>query len=669
MARALTLGNGKVLVCLDEFGFVRDFYFPYVGLENQVSGEKHKIGVWVDGSFSWIDDGSWTITIGYKPETMIGYLVCKKESWGITVVMEDCVYNEETLFMRQVDVYNHTERDRTVRLFFHQVFHIQESKKRNTAFFDPTHTAVVHYKGRRVFVVNGMTEAGMPLDQYTVGAYQFEGKEGAYKDAEDGELSNNAVEHGSVDSVIRFTTLIAPKAKTRLYYWIAAGKSLEAAFSLNALVGTKTPAAILHSTESYWHAWLATKSFDIALLSEQEQKLFYTSLFVLRCHMDTHGSVIASADSAMIEYGKDDYAYMWPRDAAFIIGTLCAAGFPEVTKPFFTFCKNVLHPDGYLHHRFRPDESLGSTWHSTTTQREWLRDKILQLPIQEDESASVLVALWKYYEASKDIEFIEELYKPLIEKIAQFLVHFRDTQTGLPLPSYDLWEEQFGVSTYTCAAVYAGLQAAARFSEVLDKRNHMRDYKKAADEIKQAAIDHLFSKQLDSFVRTAVLSDGKVEHHEQIDASSLFGLWYFGMLEQDHPLFVKTLRQVQVRLQNPGPTGGYIRYERDHYFKSKDLSNPWIITTLWEVERRLVQPIVSDSDFSYAEDIFSWVQKHQFQSGVLAEQLDPYTGASLSATPLVWSHAVYVEAVLLYLEKKTGMTAEFQKKARALHEL
>jgi GH15 family glucan-1,4-alpha-glucosidase len=67
MARALTLGNGTMLVCLDEHGFVRDFYFPYVGLENQVAGNKHRIGIWVNDRFSWIDDGSWKISIGYKP--------------------------------------------------------------------------------------------------------------------------------------------------------------------------------------------------------------------------------------------------------------------------------------------------------------------------------------------------------------------------------------------------------------------------------------------------------------------------------------------------------------------------------------------------------------------------------------------------------------------------
>ena len=670
MPRALTLGNGKFLVCLDKFGFVRDLYYPFVGLENQVAGERHRIGLMVNDQFSWLDDGSWKISIGYKPQTMVGYLVCKNEKLNVTVVMEDIVYNEETIFMRQVDVYNHREEVIDVKVFFHQVFFIQESKKRNTAFFDPTHNAVIHYKGRRVFLINGMTESGSMIDDYTVGAYQYEGKEGSYKDAEDGHLTKNAVEHGSVDSCVRLCASCSGGTKTRLYYWIAAGETIEGALVLNQLVKDKHPEALLHSTESYWQAWLKTKEFDLTGLSDEQRKLFDTSLFILRCHMDNGGSIIASADSEMIEYGKDDYSYMWPRDAAYIVTTMAKAGFPETVKPFFEFCKSVLHPDGYMHHRFRPDQSLGSTWHSTTTQREWLRDKILQLPIQEDESAAVLVALWEYYQASKDLEFIEEMYKPLIEKIARFLVNFRDTDTGLPLPSYDLWEEKFGISTYTCAAVYGGLQAAAHFSEILDKRNHMREFRQVATEIREAAITHLFSKELDSFVRTATLNeDGTITQDLQVDASSLFGLWYFGMLEQDHPLFLKTVRQVASRLQNPGPTGGYIRYEQDNYFKSTDLSNPWFITTLWEAERRLNQPVVTADDFAYTEAVLDWVLSHKFASGVLAEQLEPYAAHSLSATPLVWSHAVYIETVLLYLQKKRDQEELLKTTAQAMHEL
>lgn len=669
MARSLTLGNGKFLVCLDNFGYVRDMYYPYVGLENHVSGHKHRIGISVNDTFSWFDDGSWDISIGYKPETMVGYLVCKNTNLQVTVVMEDIVYNEDNIFLRQVDVYNHSENNIDIKIFFHQVFLISESKKRNTAFYDPTHNSIVHYKGKRVFIVNGRTDTGTAIDDYTVGAYQFEGKEGSFRDAEDLTLSKNAVEHGSVDSVVRFCLSCESKAKARVYYWICAGESLDHAYDLNDLVMRKTPSAMIHSTESYWNAWLNTHNYDTKILPDDQRKLFNTSLFVLRSHTDNEGSIIASADSAMIEYGKDDYSYMWPRDAAFIVVTLAKAGFTEVTKPFFRFCKEVLHDDGYLHHRYRSDKALGSTWHATTSQGQWLKDKILQLPIQEDESASVLFALWHHYKSSKDLEFIEELYKPMIEKIADFLVVFRDQKTGLPLASYDLWEEKIGVSTYTCSSVYGGLMAAARFSELLDKRNHMRKYRDAAEAIKKATIEHLYDEEIRSFVRYAKVVDGKLELDKTVDSSSLFGLWYFGMLDQDNQLFQFTSKAVSVRLKNPTEVGGYIRYERDEYFKSTELSNPWFITTLWRAQMKLSKKQVTQEDLRYAEGVFSWVVANMYQSGVLAEQINPFSAKSLSATPLVWSHSVYVETVLLYLEKVKELSFENRDSEGAVHEL
>ena len=650
MPRALVIGNGKLTVCLDTHGFVRDFYYPHVGLENHVSGQKHRIGVQVNGTYSWLDDGSWDINLGYKPETMVGYLVCKNEKLKISLVMEDIVYNESNVFLRQVDVYNHSEGHMDVKVFFHQVFHIQENKKRNTAFYDPTHNAVVHYKGRRVFIVNGKCEDGTPIDDFTVGAYQFEGKEGSFRDAEDGKLGQNGVEHGSVDSVIRLSLTVESKLKGRLYYWICAGKSLDAAYELNDMVLAKRPESMIHSTEQYWHAWLRKGNKHVGFLPEDQKKLFDTSLFILRAHTDNDGSIIASADSEMIEYGKDDYAYMWPRDAAHIVSVLDQAGYSEVTTPFFNFCTEVIHSDGYLHHRFNADRSLGSTWHSTIAQKEWIKDKILQLPIQEDETAGVLFSLWVHYVESQNLEFIEELYKPFIEKMADFMVNFRNKDTGLPLPSYDLWEEKLGVSTYTCAAVYGGLMAAAQFSELLGKRNHMRTYREAAQDIKKAAIRHLYNENLRSFVRIATIeSDGSVVHDETVDASSLYGLWHFGMLAQSDPLFQNTLTAVQERLTNPTDVGGVIRYERDNYFRSTDKSNPWFITTMWEAQRRLSQPVVTQEDLDFTKQVLEWVVSHMYPSGVLAEQLDPYTAESLSATPLAWSHAVYVELILKYV--------------------
>ncbi len=652
MARALILGNGQSLVSLDKHGYVRDFHFPYVGLENHVSGHKHRIGLMINGQFTWLDDGSWEINIGYKPETMVGYLVCKSPQLQVSVVMEDIIYNEKNIFLRQVDIYNHSEKNLKVELFFHQVFLIGEIKKRNTAFYDPTHNAVVHYKGKRVFIVNGRTDQDHAIDDYTVGAYQFQGHQGTYKDAQDGQLSKNAVEHGSVDSTIGFSCEVEPKAKSRLYYWICVGQSLAEAYQLNELVYQKSPEGMIHSTENFWYAWLERSDIKAQELPEKQKKLFDTSLFLLRAHCDNRGSIIAAADSEMIEYGKDDYSYMWPRDAAFIVTSLDKAGFTEVTKPFFKFCQEVLHPDGYLHHRFNSDQSLGSTWHSTIAQRQWMKDKILQLPIQEDESAGVLFALWHHYQASEDLEFIENLYAPLIEKIADFLVSFRDKETGLPLPSYDLWEEKIGASTYTCCAVYGGLMAAAKFSELLGKRNHMRKYKDAAKAIKKAMDEHLYDPKQQAYVRIMEMTEQGWQLDKTIDASSVFGLWYFGVVDQDDDKFKSTHEQLVKKLTNPTPVGGIIRYENDPYFRRADLSNPWFITTMWDALRLMHKNQVTQADLNQVEKTMEWVVAQMYQSGVLAEQLDPATGDSLSATPLVWSHAVYVDLVLEYLKNK-----------------
>ena len=648
MPRSLVLSNGKFSITLDKYGFVRDMYYPYVGLENHVMGHPHRIGVMVNGKFSWLNDDTWNISIGYKKETMVGYLVCKNESLKISLMVEDSVYNETDVFLRKVDVYNHTGEKTDIKLFFHQVFLISESRKRNTVFYDPTHNSVVHFKGKRVFIVNGRTDHGSGIDNYSVGAYQSPGKEGTYKDAEDGELSENAVEHGNVDSVVRFCTSCEGQSKTTVFYWICAGKSLDEAYQANDMVMQKTPSAMLHSTEEFWRAWLREKDFDLKYLTAEQKKMFYTSLFILRAHSDDRGAAIASADGSMIEYGKDDYSYMWPRDAAFIVSALNKAGYDEVTKPFFEFCLKVLHKDGYLHHRFRADGSLGSTWHSAMAQREWLKDKKLQLPIQEDETASVLVTFWQHYEKTRDIEFVEKLYKPFIEKTANFLVAFRNQDTLLPLPSYDLWEEKIGVSTYTCASVYGGLMAAAKFSELLGKRNHMREYKQAAKEIKEASIKYLYNQEQESFIRRVYWEGDEIKQDTTIDSSSLFGLWYFKMLDQNDPLFKSTQARTKTRLKNETTVGGIIRYENDAYFRSADKSNPWIITTLWLSWMDLKKPEVSDQDLENAKAALDWAIAHQYPSGILAEQLNPDTGESLSATPLVWSHAVYIELTLQY---------------------
>jgi GH15 family glucan-1,4-alpha-glucosidase len=658
MPRSLVLSNGYLSVCLDQSGIVRDVYYPHVGLENHVAGNKHRMGVMIDDQFSWLDSADWETAVHYLPATMVGDIHYHHRSWGIDITITDIVYNELPIFIRHIVIKNPDKRYKNIRMFFGQEFAIGESKFRNTAFYDPTKNCVVHYKGRRVFLVNGRSEVG-GLDDYTIGMFNYAGREGSWRDAEDGELSKNAVEHGPADSVFRISANCADQTETHIDYWLCAAETIDDVYKLNEVVLRKTPAAILHSTSAYWKAWVESQSIDFLDLPESVRALYQHSLLILRAHVDHNGGVIASLDSDMLLYGKDSYAYVWPRDGAYNAMALDHAGYTSVTRPFFEVCRSVLHPDGYLHHKYQPDKSLGSTWHSTIRQKDWLENRILQLPIQEDEIATVLFALWNHYECSRDIEFIEDMYKPFIEKAANFLVAFRDRGTGLPIHSYDLWEEVTGVMTYTVCTVIGGLRAAAKFSRLLGKENHASTYEAVANDLRRALLGHLFDPELKSFVRVATIEGTTVKRQPLVDISSLFGLWYYDILDADDQQLIDTIAAVEQRLHLTHGIGGFIRYENDPYYRSPQQSfpNPWIITTLWEMQRRM-KFTTTMADLEKIRPEFQWVSDRMGNASVLAEQYDPDTNEAKSATPLAWSHAVYIETVLLYLRRRRDLAGK-----------
>src|SRR5207253_10941816 len=93
MGRPVVLSNGHLFVGLDEDGLVHDFYYPYVGLDNLANARSsvHKIGVWVDGEFSWVDDGSWQISVNFEDTALVSDTKMYSERLGITIRTNDFV--------------------------------------------------------------------------------------------------------------------------------------------------------------------------------------------------------------------------------------------------------------------------------------------------------------------------------------------------------------------------------------------------------------------------------------------------------------------------------------------------------------------------------------------------------------------------------------------------
>ena len=157
-----------------------------------------------------------------------------------------------------------------------------------------------------------------------------------------------------------------------------------------------------------------------------------------------------------------------------------------------------------------------------------------------------------------------------------------------------------------------------------------------------------------------ITDGGSWEVDEIIDAS-LVGLWQFGMYRPDDPKIASTMQAILEQLWVKTSVGGIARYINDHYHQvSQDISNvpgnPWFICTLWLAEWYALTAKRAD-DLKQALDILEWVAVHALPSGILAEQLDPYNEQPVSVSPLTWSHAAYVNAVLTYLQSKKQLKA------------
>ena len=125
-------------------------------------------------------------------------------------------------------------------------------------------------------------------------------------------------------------------------------------------------------------------------------------------------------------------------------------------------------------------------------------------------------------------------------------------------------------------------------------------------------------------------------------------------------LVESTMRAVHDRLWVKTSVGGLARYENDAYHQverndfQKVPGNPWFICTLWWAQYLLARAKRPD-DLAEALKILAWVADHALPSGVLAEQVNPYTDEPLSVSPLTWSHAAFVTAALEYLEKRQAL--------------
>jgi len=711
MPRDIPLGNGQMLVAFDQHYQVRDLYYPYVGQENHVAETPCRFGAWGPSQeeadhaprLYWSDDG-WSIDLDYQHRALVSEVTLKHEALGVAIHCTDAVDFHRPLLVRRMDVTNLREKPGPLHLFHHHPFNMFGTRVGNTAYFDPRLRAMVHYRNKRYLMATWYADGELRIDQYATGTAGFKGAEGTWRDAENGALEGNAIAQGAVDSTMMLALNLDAGATQTCYLILGAGESLEAMQTLHRFLHRESPQRVIDRTTAYWRAWIEavrthSPSEPEGGLSERVSKLARRSMLILRTQIDNHGAIIAANDSDYLQYSRDTYSYLWPRDGALVAAAVDDAGFPDVARSFYRFCAELLTEEGFFLHKYNPDGSPASSWHP------WVHEGKPRLPIQEDETALVLWALWRHFDRYRDIEFVRPLYGRLITRAADFLVRFRDPQSGLPLPSYDLWEERWGVHAFTVASVYGGLEAAAAFADAFGDPHRAETYRQAADRMKHAFAEKFWSPEHGRYCRRLVptsadrvarytsevlaghqpradenllvrtilpagasagqmppeedLAEEAYEPDPTID-SSLFALFAMGMFGASDDRVVATMNAIQEALTVRTEVGGIARYENDPYHAVVEQAgvpgNPWFICTLWLAQWEIARAEDLPS-LRRAIPALEWAADHALPSGVLAEQVHPETGAPLSVSPLTWSHATVVATTTEYLRKLEEMTA------------
>ncbi|HYB78036.1 MAG TPA: glycoside hydrolase family 15 protein [Thermoplasmata archaeon] len=613
-------GNGRVLLTVNENGDWNELFYPFPGQFQQL--REARLGVFdVTGSkFTWLRRGN-----GFEIRQMpygAGHL--PESVWrghGLTISVRDHVHPNHDLVARVFRV--RADFPRSVRLFAYHAFQIAESMYQDTAFVDASVPSLVHYKRGYFFEFF----ADPPYTRAVCGEHTLKGLQGTYVDAEDGRLEGRSVAHGAADSVMEWDLEAVPDRDAEVRLFLAAGRSLPAVHQIRDYVRNGGSGRFIRESEAFWETWVQRRLPNPPQgLSELARDVYRASVLLLRHSTGPNGAIIASPDTRSLVAAGDTYNYCWWRDGGYVSKAMDEAGLYENATHFLHFAQQCQNPDGSFFHRHYPDGAVGSTWHPPPF-------------LQIDQTATVIAAAWHHFKRGADPDVLLDLW-PLVKGAANFLTHFRDPETRLPAPSFDLWEERLGIHAYSTAAVVHALERAARVATEIGK--DPTTWRTASQEIAHAAVERFWDPGTGRFVRSLAPRD------DRWDASLLLAL-KLGLLPWSDPRAKTVVDGIEARLWAP-EIGGVARYEGDKYYGHE---NPWIVCTLWLAEARLRL-----GDRNRCRELIEWVATHATPTRLLPEQIDRTTGEPKSATPLTWSHSTFVDVVHKYAESEHGKIAE-----------
>ena len=614
------IGNKDVKVGLTEKGEIVRICYPNVDFRQFI--EKFQVGVKInDSNLIYLhDDVNNVYMQHYIEDTNVIKTEIKNTYFNLKIIQTDFVSISNNVIIRKYTMTNEHDIPLDIKFLVHSKMVTDENEFASSKTIKNGMLQYSHGYNMAIFSNNLM------LNSYKIHGVENVIRSGILQDKDYIGMSNGS----ALDYEIG--TLKPNEIKEfSLYIYISDNKEknkLEDIESQIDKVRKLDEEKELQNAKKYWRKYVkAHSNLNLEGSSYKEiLKNIYNRtilLYPLLTNQSTGGiSAAMEIDEEFTKCGR--YSFCWPRDAIYITKALDLLNMEKETEKYYkVFCKNTQSKSGMWEQRFYTDGTLAPCW-----------------GYQIDETASVVYGVYDHYTRTKDKKFLKDNLK-MLENAVGYLEKYIDDviQDKKEMHvSYDIWEMYEGVSIYSLASIFGAYEAMQRVYDVLAEdlqENRLKQenitkqkaiIEKQLTEIKNYVLDKFYDEEKKSFVRNA--------EDRKLDISILGITLPFNMFSPNEKKVTNTIERINMNLRTY--TGGYLRFEYDHYTEDK----PWVIATLW-----MVLYYLEIKDYKRAKESFDFVVMTSTKNGFLAEQVENSEMKSKWVIGLGWSHAMFVIAL------------------------
>src|SRR6266852_604481 len=197
------LGNGHLLVCLDEAGSIAQLFYPYIdsgpNVRSFFSGIQIGEPAQQDDTIYWLAGEGWRYELHYIDGAATLSMIAVHAGIGLRVEHTMAVYPDKDVYLNEIKLTNERATPIDCRIVTYDGFDINHRMSGNTCFFD-NETSLLTFFASDWYV---SITCDAPVDGFACEKASLEGADHVFEEASCGRFSSREYAIGQVSGAIR----------------------------------------------------------------------------------------------------------------------------------------------------------------------------------------------------------------------------------------------------------------------------------------------------------------------------------------------------------------------------------------------------------------------------------------------------------------------------------